>query len=187
MVLIIPDCYLVAIKGQSGGQDVVNVIGIHATNSNSASVANAVDAAWRVASGPLAKLPNTYQMIEVKAMDLSTATGQVFSVPVTAAGSLSGALATNGSCALITYGSGSRAKSTKGRMYFGPLREVEINTDGRTLANPSQFTAPMQVFKDNLAASNKEWVILSRKNSSHSPISTIATQTVIATQRRRIR
>lgn len=187
MVLIIPNCYLVAIKAVSGGQDVVNVIGIHAPNSNSASVANAVDQAWRVALGPLSKLPNTYQMVEVKAMDLSSANGQVFSVPASAVGQLSGALATNGSCALITYGSGSRAKSTKGRMYFGPLREVEINNDGRTLANAGQFTSALTVFRDNLAAGAKEYVVLSRKNSSHSPVSVIQTQSVIATQRRRIR
>lgn len=187
MVLVIPDCFIVAIKGVSGGQDVVNVIGVHGPNDTAISVATAVLGAWKVALGPLAKLPNTYQMVEVRAMDIGSATGDVYTVPDTTSGQLSGALATNGSCALLNYGSGSRAKTTKGRMYFGPLREVEINNDGRTLVTPVNFTNAFLAFRANLETNGRTWVVLSRKNSSHAPIISLTTQSVIATQRRRIR
>lgn len=188
MVLIIPDCFQVSIKGTSGGQDVVNVIGVYGPNDNAISIATSVRTAWKVASGPLAKLPGTYAMVEVRAMDLSSASGDVYVVPDSTPGTLSGALATNGACALITYGAGTRAKSEKGRMYFGPLREVEINTDGRTLATPQGFTDALQAFRTSLEASNgRKMVVLSRKNSTYTEIASMATQTIIATQRRRIR
>lgn len=187
MVLIIPDTYIVAIKGTSGGQDVVNVVGIRGTGNTAISVATAVLGAWKVASGPMSKLPDAYRLVEVRAMDISSASGQVYSVPDNTQGTLSGALATNGSCALITYGSGSRAKSEKGRMYFGPLREVEINADGRTLVTPAGWTTAMQNFKTAVEINNRKWVVISRKNSTATDISSMTTQTVIATQRRRIR
>lgn len=187
MVLIIPKCFIVAIKGISGGQEIVNVIGVRDENAGAASIANAVLAAWKVANGPLFRLPTTYQMLEVKAMDIRSADGQVFTAPDTSQAPGAGALATNGSCALITFGNGSRQKSTRGRMYFGPLRENDINADGRTLTTPSNFTSALTNFKTALETPGREWVILSRKNSSASPVQVIQTQTVIATQRRRIR
>jgi hypothetical protein len=187
MVLIVPDTFLVSIKGISGGQDVVNVVGIKFAGVSAEAVATAVRDAWIVSGGPITKLPNTYSMVEVKALSLDNANGQVFTLPHSQAGNLSGALATNGSCALVTYGNGTRSKSSKGRMYFGPLREVEINTDGRTLASASTFTTAMTAFKTDVETWGGQWVIVSRKNSTTAPITSITTQTVIATQRRRIR
>jgi hypothetical protein len=187
MVHVIPDCYLVSIKGSSGGQDVVNVIGVKAPGNTPISVANAVLSAWKVAGGPLSKLPTVYQMREVTAMDISSSTGQVDSVADATFGSVGAQLATNGACALVTYGSGSRAKSTKGRMYFGPMVESNINSDGRTLVAAATYTTAFQAFKASLEVNNRQWVVLSRKNQTSSPIIQITTQVTIATQRRRIR
>lgn len=185
--LVIPGCFLVSIKGISGGQDVVNVIGVKDENAGAATIANAVLSAWKVANGPFIRLPTTYQMVEVKAMSLSSVDGQVFTVPDGSQAPGAGALATNGSCALLTFGNGSRLKSARGRMYFGPLRESDINADGRTLAAGSNFTTAFNNFKTALETPGREWVILSRKNSTSSPVQVIQTQSVIATQRRRIR
>lgn len=187
MVLIIPNTYLVSIKGSSGGQDVVNVIGVEGTGNTAISVATAVLGAWKTAGGPLSKLTTAYTMLEVKAMDLSSASGDVYTVTDSTAGTLSPPLATNAACALITYGSGTRAKSERGRMYFGPLRESDVNTDGRTLANAAGFTTAFGAFKTALEINNRKWVVISRKNSSTTDIVSVTTQSVIATQRRRIR
>jgi hypothetical protein len=178
---------LVAIKGMSGGQEVVNVVGIHDMSASAELVAKAVQTAWKVSGGPMSKLPSTYQLLEFKALSLHSAEGEVYTQPDSTVGTLSGALATNGSCALITYGNGTRSKSSKGRMYFGPLREVEINADGRTLVTPANFTTALTAFQASIAAQNGDWCIVSRKNSSVAIINSITTQTVIATQRRRIR
>jgi len=185
--LIIPDCFQVSIKGQSGGQDIVNVIGVYGPGNTAISVATAVLGAWKTTGGPLSKLPQTYVMQEVKCMDISSATGDVYTVTDSTAGNLAGALATNAAAALITYGSGSRAKSQRGRMYLGPLREGDISNDGRSLASPASWTTAMQAFKTALEVNNRKWAVLSRKNSTHTEIVSINTQSIIATQRRRIR
>lgn len=187
MVLIVPDCFLVAIKGQSGGQDIVNVVGIKAPGISADAVAGAVLGAWKTTSGPLTLLTNAYQLIEVKAMSLSSADGAVYAAAATGTGQAAGSLSTNAACALVTYGAGTRSKSTKGRMYFGPLTENAVNTDGRTLANAASFTTAFTNFKNALNNANYQWGIVSRKNSSFSPIVSINTQPIIATQRRRIR
>lgn len=187
MVLIVPNCFLVSIKGQSGGQDIVNVIGIRNTVRSAAEVAGAVGGAWKTTGGPTTVLPSQYQLLEVKAMSLNSADGEVYAGAFTGPGLAVGALATNGSCALVTYGAGTRAKSTKGRMYFGPLRETDINTDGRTLASASTFTNALNAFRTALSAGQYEWGIISRKMSTFSPINSLTTQPIIATQRRRIR
>lgn len=187
MVLVVPDCFLVAVKAVSNGQDVVNVVGVHGPGNNAFQVATAVRDAWKTAGGPLSKQSTSYQLVEFRAMSINSANGEIYSLPDAATGPLTSVLATNGSCALITYGSGTRAKSTKGRMYFGPLREGDVNSDGRTLANAAAFTTAFGVFQTNLTQFGRNWVVISRKNSTHSPITQVQTQTVIATQRRRIR
>lgn len=187
MVLIVPDTYLVSIKAQSGGQDVVNVIGIRMAGGTAIAVANAVKSAWETAGGPLSKLPTNYKMVEVKAMSLASASGEVHAVAASAQGTVAGALATNGSCALVTYGSGTRNKAEKGRMYFGPLREGDIDTDGRTLSSPAGFTAALQAFRAAVELSGRKWVVVSRKYSTATDIVAVSTQSIIATQRRRIR
>ncbi len=188
MVLVMADHFLVAIKGQSGGQDIVNVIGVKGPSDTAISVATSVLGAWKTAGGPLSKLTTAYQMVEVRAMDLSSANGDVYAVADSTLGTLSPPLATNAACALVTYGSGTRAKSERGRMYFGPLRESDINTDGRTLANGPGFTTAFQAFRTALEASlNRKWVVISRKNLTSIKIASITTQSIIATQRRRIR
>lgn len=187
MVLIVPDCFLVSMKGVSGGQDVVNVIGVRAPGNTALSVCTAALNAWKTAGGPLSKLPTQYSMVEVKAMSLASAEGEVATLGDASPGLLVGPLATNGSCALVTYGAGTRSKSQRGRMYFGPLREADINTDGRTLGSTAAWTSAFTAFRTALQGPNIEWVVISRKNSTYTPIVQIATQNVIGTQRRRIR
>lgn len=187
MVLVIPDTYLVSIKGSSGGQDVVNVIGVRGTGNTAISVATAVEGAWKVANGPMSRLPSQYALKEVKAMYIGSTSGDVYTVSSTGAGALTGGLATNGSCALVTFGAGTRAKSQRGRMYFGPLREGDIDTDGRTCTSAANITTAMGVFKTALEINNRKWVVVSRKYATTTDVITVSTQAVIATQRRRIR
>lgn len=187
MPLIIPNVYLVSVKGLSGGQDIVNVFGIKAGFSSASQVAAAVKAAWIATNGPLSKLPALYSFVEVKAMELTTATGQIAIVAGSGTGGLTGALATNAACALVTFGAGTRSKSQRGRTYFGPIREVDINSDGRTLASPTAFSSPFDVFRNSIAGAGMEWGVISRKLSTFTGITAVAAQPVIATQRRRIR
>lgn len=189
MVLVVPGAWLVAIKATSSGQDVVNVIGVEAPFMNAPAVAEAVATSWQAAGGPLSQHPSQYTMTEVTAMDISSQTGEVYSRPSQGAGLLVGNLATNGSCALIKYSTGSRSKTQKGRMYHGPLTEAQVNADGRTLVNALTLKAAYQNFYDSLEQKGVNWGIVSRKASQINIIAkaNIACAPVIATQRRRIR
>jgi hypothetical protein len=181
--------YLVAINGESSGQPVTNVIGIKAEFSSADEVANAVRTAWVASGGPLSKRPSQYTLQNVTATDLATAHGAVGVNNVTATGGITGALATNAASALISYGGGSRARSSKGRMYHGPLTEAQINSDGRTIAplDIGVLGTCYTQFKNQLSAGGFDWVVISRKFSTTNPVGTIACQPTIATQRRRIR
>lgn len=189
MVLVVPGAWLVAIKAQSSGQDVVNVIGVEAPFMNAPAVADAVALSWTDAGGPLSQHPSQYTLVEVTAMDISHAAGEVYTRAAQGTGGITGQLATNGSCALVKYSTGSRSKTQKGRMYHGPLTEGQINTDGRTLANALTLRTAYQNFYNSLAGRGVNWGIVSRKNSELNIIvqSNIQVAPVIATQRRRIR
>lgn len=189
MVLVVPQAWLVAIKGQSSGQDIVNVIGCEAPFMSAVQVAEAVALSWQDAAGPLSQHPTTYTMTEVTAMDISSPSGEVYSRASQGAGGLAGSLATNGSCALIKYSTGSRSKSQKGRMYHGPLTEAQVNADGRTLATALTLKAAYQNFWTSLEGRGVNWGIVSRKYQEINIINraNITTSPVIATQRRRIR
>lgn len=187
MVLVIPNTYIVAIKGQSGGQDIVNVIGVTGSGNTAISVATAVEGAWKVSSGPLSRLPSQYQLREVKAMDIGSTSGDVYTVSSSGVGGQAGSLATNGSAALVTFGAGTRAKSQRGRLYFGPLRENDIDTDGRTCLSAASISAAFGLFKTALEVNNRKWCVISRKFATTTDVVTVSTQSIIATQRRRIR
>jgi len=189
--LIIPDTWLVAINAESNGQQVTAVIGITAEFQDSNTVAAAVKAAWEAAGGPLSQHNTSYIMQDYTVTDLSSPTGMVAVVASSAAGPLGGALATNASCALVSYGAGTRSRSQRGRLYHGPLTEVHINPDGRTLtaAAITSFRNAYEQFRDQLTTAGMNWCVISRKNLDVTVIqdNTLSVQTVIATQRRRIR
>lgn len=187
--IVINSCYIVAIQMESSGQDVVNVIGIRAPFSNAVEVGEAVKAQWELAGGPLAKRPVGLTMKGYRVTDITSPIGPVVTVSSSKPGTVGGNLATNGSAALISYSGGSRSRSTSGRMYHGPLTETDINSDGRTIAplTASSLSVCYQTFAANLAAAGFEWVVISRKLSLAFPVNSPQCQSIIATQRRRIR
>jgi hypothetical protein len=189
--LIVPDCFLVAINGVSGGQVVTNVVGVRNAGGTAAGAAGAVRTAFKVASGPLSQRAGQYALTDFRAMDLSTADGAIATITDTTAGGLAPTtqLATNAASALIKFNGGSRSGSSRGRLYHGPLNESNINADGRTLL--ASFLTSLQTaydaFSASLASAGYPLVVISRKNSTSKTVSTLSVANVIATQRRRIR
>lgn len=189
--LIIPNTYMVSIDGESGGQNVTNVVGITADFKNAQMVAEAVSLAWKFPGGPLSRMSTLYSMRQITVVDLTFADGDVYTLPVTGAGSQVGALATNGSCALVSYSGGTRSRSSSGRLFFGPLTEGAIQSDGRSVENATRtgIDAAFLIFQNQLAAGDYNWCVISRKLAKASviPIGAAHVQPIIATQRRRIR
>lgn len=189
--LIIADCFQVTIAGASGGQDVVNVIGVKNGAGTAAGAAAAVQTAWKVASGPLAALSSLYALKSFTAIDISSANGAIAVISDTTTGSMSGSpsLATNAACALVKWNGGTRSKSSRGRLYYGPIREADINSDGRTLDTTRKgvFSTAFDNFRASLSSGGYPLVVLSRQLSESFTVTSSAVEATIATQRRRIR
>lgn len=191
MTLIIPNVYLCSISATSGGQPVVNVVGLRGSSSGQeVTAAAALKTAWKVASGPLSRLTSSYQLVEFRAMDLSSANGGIAINPDTTLGGITtGQISTNAAAALVKFNGGTRSRSSRGRLYHGPLVEGQINPDGRTIASselPLLNTAYTN-FRSSLSGSGFTLCVVSRKLSAAYDVTSSTTESVIATQRRRIR
>lgn len=190
--LVIPRVYRVSIEAVSGGQDVINVVHVRGADDGlHVEATQAVRAAWKVASGPLAVLSSVVTLTGFRGMDLSALDGGIHEIADTSPGGTGYAsgLATNAACALVKWNGGTRSRSTRGRLYYGPLAEAQINTDGRTIATASaaSINTAFNNFRASLTAAGFGLVVVSRKLEAAYDVSSSAVETVIATQRRRIR
>jgi hypothetical protein len=189
--LIVPGCFQVAIMSKAGGSDVVNVIGVSNPSADAQSAAGAVRTAWKVAGGPMSRLSNLYAMDKVIATDIGSSNGAISLISDTQTGSIttSSSFATAGACALVKWNGGTRSRSSRGRMYLGPIMEGDINSDGRTLTVAAQaaFNSAITAFRTSLTNQGFPLVVLSRALNQAFPVTSSAVETTIATQRRRIR
>lgn len=188
--LVVPGCFLVSINATSGGQQVVNVLGVRNSGGTALGAAQAVLAGWKVSQGPLVKRPSAYSMVAVRAMDISSVNGAIAEVQDSGIGGLAGsAIATNAACALIKWNGSTRSKSSRGRLYHGPLAETDINNDGRTLV-PAAITGLVGAYQaclNSMSTAGYPLVVISRKQAQAYTVGLVQVETVIATQRRRIR
>jgi hypothetical protein len=189
--LIIPGAYQVTISMVSGGHAVENVIGVVNGGGTAAGAAAAVLAAWKVSTGPLSRLSSLVAMTGVRAVDISSGSGAIVTVNDTTAGSIvsTNSLATRGACALVQFNGGTRSRSSRGRLYYGPIMESDINVDGATVggATVANLGTAMTAFRNSLNSSGYPLNVLSRKLSQAFPVTSQTIETIIATQRRRIR
>lgn len=190
--LIIPNAFQVSIEMEVSGQKIFNVIGIGGNfgTSSAEDVANLVKAAWEKEFSFLAQLTSSVKMVQYIVTDLSTSDGAIFRLPSTASGGrTAGNMATLAASALVQLGSGTRNRSSRGRLYLGPLQEVQIDPDGRTLAAGTNVsvTSAAEVFRLHIEAADLRWAVLSRTQKTYSVISSFRVSTIIATQRRRLR
>lgn len=188
--LVIANCFQVSIQYHDTSKAMENVIGVENAAGTAAGAAAAVKAAWEAAGGPLAGRSSSTIMDNYHAVDISSLTGTIADLAsVAAGGSGAAALSTRGACALVKWNGSSRSRSTRGRLYLGPLREAEINADGATLgaANITAINNEMTVFRNSLSAAGYPLVVLSREHSIATIVTAHSTEATIATQRRRIR
>lgn len=189
--LIIPNCFQVTISMVAGGHAIENVIGVQNGGGTSPAAAAAVLAAWKVASGPLSKMSSLVQMTGVRAVDISSTNGAISTVSDTTLGSIvsTNSLSTRAACALIQWNGGTRSRSSRGRLYYGPIMETDIQADGATLASTSStaFSTAMTNFRSSLSSSGYPLVVLSRVLSQAFSVTSHSVEPILATQRRRLR
>jgi len=155
------------------------------------SAAAAVRTAWKVATGPLSSLCNLYVLSQFVAVDISSPNGAINVLTDTTPGSFGTgqSFATAGACALVKWNGSTRSRSSRGRLYLGPIMEGDINPDGRTLTTTAQtrMNTSMTAFRNSLSSASFPLVVLSRTLSTAYPVTSSAVESTIATQRRRIR
>jgi hypothetical protein len=191
-ILVIPNVYRCSIQMVTSTRQVVNVVGLHgSTSGQQVAAATALRTAWELTAGPLKALSALVTMTGYQVMDLSSTTGGIATLASAAAGGVgtSNSLATRAASALIKWNGASRSLSTRGRMYFGPLMETDINTDGATLgaASLGLFSTAFTNFRNSLSGAGFTLCVISRKLALATDVSNHSVENIIATQRRRIR
>ena len=169
----------------------MHVVGVQNGGGDAAGAGVAVRNAWKSTNGPLSQLSNLYVLSQFVTTDIGSSNGAINVLTDTTAGTqaATNSFATAGACALIKWNGGTRSRSARGRLYYGPIREIDINADGRTLTSAQQgfFNTAFNNFRSSLSGAGYPLVVLSRKLSQSFPVTSSAVETTIATQRRRIR
>jgi len=188
--LVIADCFQVSLQAEVAGHVVENVIGLKNASGSAADAAAAVKTAWEQSGGPLELLRTDVVMTNYHAVDIGSPTGAIADLASTTAGSsASGALSTRASCALVAWNGSSRSRSTRGRMYIGPLNGNNLQGDGATLNTTfaSDLSDAVQAMRDSLTFLGYPLQVLSRTLSIATPVTAHAVEATCATQRRRLR
>ena len=189
-MLVIPSCFQVTIEMACGGKTIENVIGVENAGGTASGAAGAVKTAWEIASGPLARLPYLVTMQQYHAVDIGSTSGAIYDLSSTGVGGITAvSLATRGACALVQWNGATRNRSSRGRLYFGPLSENDVNSDGATVNTTSKTNigTAFTNFRNSLSSSGYNLVVLSRVLSDSFPVTQHSVETQLATQRRRIR
>lgn len=188
--LIVPGCFQVNIQMTAGGRLIENVIGLQNASGTAAGAAAATQVAWESSSGPLAELSFRISMANYHAVDIGSSTGAIADLASAAVGGITATdLSTRAASALVKWNGSSRSRSTRGRLYYGPLSESDIQSDGFSLetSRESAFNTAFLNFRNSLGVSGYPLVVLSRKNSTATLVSAQTVLAHVVTQRRRLR
>lgn len=188
--LIIPNAFQVNIQALVGGKLIENVIGVVNAGGTAAGAAAAVKDSWEQTGGPLHFLSDQVVMSNYHAVDISSPDGDIADVASTAPGGQSSeALATRASCALIRWNGSTRSRSSRGRLYFGPLAGEFLEDDGATLTSGAQtgFSGAFTTFRTGLSFNSYPLAVLSRVLNQAFLVTSQAVESTSATQRRRLR
>lgn len=190
--LVIPDALQLVVSSTCSGQPVLNVLHFKNTSGTTRNLATdlaSIKTFWEKANGPIKIRNSNSTMVGYKLTDLSSTSGQVSELGSATAGGVASALSTMASCALVRLSGGTRDRSGSGRIYHGPLMEVQITTDGRTLetAAATTITTAYTTFKNDMNTIGLELGVASRQDSAINTVTSINVSSIIATQRRRLR
>jgi hypothetical protein len=189
--IIIANTYRCTVKAVFGGQEVQNTFHFLGSGpGQETACATALQAAWKVASGPLSRFDNKYSLVEFEAIDLSSVNGGIWVIADTTAGTRTGSsTAGRQTAALITYNGQTRNRSSRGRTYLGPVYEPDLAADGATLesASVTAIGTAMTNFRTTMTTAGFAQQVLSRVLVQNFPVTFQRVEPTIATQRRRLR
>lgn len=189
--VIINRGYRVTIKSRVGTQSVVNVLHFLGPSTGlEKDAAQTMETFWSGATGGLTHLGNQVTEFEgVEAVDLSSLNGGIWWEADGTALPSSLAISTAGAAALVQLNGQTRNRNSRGRIYLGPLREADLQQDGRTLSASAKGRIGTLVSNMRTAMTTEgfDLQVLSRATSTMYPVTLVRVADIIATQRRRIR
>lgn len=189
--LIIPGVVQIAIQMECSGQPVYNVVHLDIDEGldTPTSTLNDVKTAWEASGGPLKTRTDKVKMVAYHYTDLRYPDGFVQTLSSSTTGLGTDSISTMASAALIKLQSGTRNRSSNGRLYHGPLTEGDIDADGRSISSAklTALTTAYNQFRTAMNVGSRKWVVASRKNLTKAPIANISVASIVATQRRRLR
>lgn len=183
--------YRVTLKSRVGSQQVVNVLHFLGNAAGlEKDAAQAMFTFWKSLQGGYTLLGNNSMTFEgVEAVDLSSINGGIWWEADGTAYTSSLQLATAGAAALVQLNGQTRNRNSRGRIYLGPLREADLQGDGRTLVSTTKnrVSGIVNDMRTAMTAEGFDLQVLSRATSTMYPVTLVRVADIIATQRRRIR
>lgn len=189
--IVLANTYEATVRMVSGGRAVDNVFHFTGTGSGQEQACcTALQTSWKGSGKPFAYMDNKVSLVSFQVVDLSTINGGIYTIADTTAGSKTAAsIATRAACVLVQYNGQTRNRSSRGRTYFGPLYEAEVDIDGATLTGSAQtlFAGYFTTFRAGMTTAGFTQCVLSRKLVASFAVTFQRIQPTIATQRRRLR
>lgn len=168
---------------QSTLKPAVCTIGVQYTGSTFSVDALAIEASWGTHVMPL--LTSVWHFVRA---EWRAAAGVVRSNSVNVAGGNGGAAMTPQVCYLVRKTTELAGRSNRGRMYLPGVTEVEVDPSG--LVSPAisgDLTAALAAWVADMATHDAIPVLLHNSLEAPTEISSLQVETVVATQRRRLR
>jgi len=196
---VVPNGFWGGIRMNMDGANILNTFGFLQVGAGStpatvaAAIASAMATAWPTRMN--ATFPTSLHYSEAFMYPLGDPTLPAAVATMTGGGNAGATQAPDQVCALVTHVTGVRGRGRNGRTYLVVPTSSDIQSDGKTLSG-SYVTAvgtALSNFLSDVAASVNgsttaviEPAILSRTHAAMNPIVFSTTQTIIATQRRRL-
>jgi hypothetical protein len=189
---IIPDVYRIAVNQSHGGLDVVNVIHVHSTGSDSQnSICHIVQEAWEEPDSfqDFQTTDTVYQSCSILKLDGSAATVEIpWESGLDGNGADAGTAVPNNVACVYTLRTLFGGRSRRGRMYIGGIPNTYIDsTETAWVTGNADFDAAADVFTDyvNGHLDDGSFIVASYVHADWKLVTSTVRRSYIGSQRRR--
>jgi len=176
----VPDCWQVEIRMLAAGQKIENTLyfvpQVDAADPSIENLGAQILLWWNEQIKPL--LPDAVSLREIYVTDLSSASGgthtQPAPVPVPVGGKTSPMLPNNASLC-VSFRTGNRGRSFRGRNYFAGLTEIDVTLSTVASGLTAQIVSVYNDLLNSPVATDFVWVVVSRYTNNAPRVTGVAT------------
>lgn len=193
--MAVGDFYRLSIVGNALDQTIVNTLHFQQTATIGGGVSTPAEILFRFAGGPgntpllrySQVMPDVWHGRELNVINytnpLDNAQQQISATGLRGLGELTPPQC----CSLLSIRTAGLGRSYRGRMYLGPVLEIDQSAGIITSSYSNALELFVNAVRDSYNSSPLAWVIYSRKLGNGFPVSRILIRLGVATQRRRSR